>query len=404
MDQKNLFHLVSSTDPVTYTQSVMKYNFKRPEQSISLADCMHQWHEIQSVTTVSSTVFNSANNFVDFNLPKHLHMLDKLYAQITLANASADTDYVFASLISDLIARMEVRAGSKILETITALNTLLDQVVYRDSWEIEKFTPSNDVSKSTFAPASTYNTVAFGTSRTYRIPLRCFLNALGIPLVLLKNQIVLRFYSQYIDNLKTSGTTSDMTCTEFKLYTRELKCSDSKIAKLGMKHLDYRYVMPTLEQASIALTSGSTAKYITNNFDQNDLASHVFVIIQNTTQTGANLDQFLDNVSSIWLEDQSGQSMSNGIQWTNTQLLYDIYPSKFPNLLSQASNKAIYAVAVPSQDPVSDYKTGTCNGALALAKNMKLAITANTSATRLVSIIAMVYKHIRVQNNEVNIY
>jgi hypothetical protein len=128
------------------------------------------------------------------------------------------------------------------------------------------------------------------------------------------------------------------------------------------------------------------------------------VTIQNTTQTGANIDQALDNASRIYLEDASGNNLNNGIQQTNTDLLQEVYPSKFPNMLSQVANKAFYVIDCPSEDPVKAYKKGIVAGARNAMNDMRVAIVANASATRKICVTAWVYRHVRLEGGKLRIY
>lgn len=402
--QKNTAHQSSAIDVEKMVTPVLGglYNWKKPEQAISSGNTNHTWHEISPITSVSSTVFNGNNNFVDFHVPAHLKYLDRMYFEITLANGSSDTNCVFASAPCNLISRCEVRNNGNIKDTRIDRDSFLNHVLYKDIHELQRQEVNSAIDPTSYALDTTYGTVAFGGSRTWRISLKCVLN--GLPVSIINEQVVVRCYSQNVSNLLASGTASDLTCSSFKLYIQELDCSDSKLKQLSMKNLDFRCVVPKHETFQLSLSSGSTASHTLTNFSESDLYSHIVVMIQSTTQTGANIDQALDNASSIWLEDQSGQSLTNGIQWTNTQLLYDVYPEKFPNLLSQTSNKAVYVIDCPSEDPVGAYHKGTVQGAKTAKRNMKLMITASATATRIVDVIMYTYKHVRIEKGQMKVY
>lgn len=389
----------------------MSYNYKRPEQAVNQADMKHTWHEVQSVTTIPATVFNGSNNFVDFIVPAHMQWYDKAYAEVTLVNGggSGDGDAVLACGPCFLFSRVEVRVNGDIKQTVRDVELKLDHLMYNDKHHLERFEASTGYDPTSFVVDTTYGTIADASgTKTYRIPVSTFLDKCGIPIMLCKDQIVIRFYSQNIANILTSGSAAvaaSVTCTSFKLYVRELEGDETKLNKLKGKNIDWRFVDVIHEQASIALSSGSTTRYITNNFSENDLCSHVAVIIRSTTQTTTGPERFLDSASSIWFENSSGANMHNGIQWTNTRLLQQQYPEKFPNLMSQTTYGSVYVPVVNSEDPVKSYKDGVVVGAEYLSRNMKLAITPNESATRLVEILAHCFKHCRLSaSGKLDIY
>jgi hypothetical protein len=400
---KNLPHLSSLVNLEKVVQPVLGglYNFKQSSQAItSTAQSKH--HEIQPITSVSTTVFAGTNNFVDVNVPKHLGYVEDIYAEITLANASDDTNVVLGAPPCFLFSRVEVRCGSKILETVRDVELFNHETIYKDYFHLQRMENSTAIDPTTFGVDTTLGTVVAEGSKTYRIPIRCLLN--GLPISIVNDQITVRFYSQNVANVIASGTASDITCTGFKLFIRELDTDDNVLRQLASKSLDWRYLAPKHEETNIVLTSGSTSTYICNNFDDSDLCSHLMVLIRSTTLTSTGLCNYLDNATRCYVEDVSGQSLSNGIQWTNTQLLNDVYPKAFENMMSQTSNKSILLPLCPSPKPLDDFKRGHVNGMMKLQRNMKVNILANSSATRNVNIIAYVFRHVRIQGGSLDIF
>lgn len=408
--RKNIVHEQSLVDYQTVAQPLGPYNFKRPEQAVSQAGLKHTWHEVQSVTTIPSTVFASANNYTDFIVPAHMQYIDSKYFEVTLTNGGAenDGDAVLACGPCFLFSRIEVRVNGDILQTKRDVEVKLDHLMYHDKHYLERHEASSGYDPTSFVVDTTYGTIADNSgTKTYRVKFSTFLDQCGIPIRLCKDQIVLRFYSQNLANILTSGSASiagNVTCTSFKLYMREIEGDEKKLMKLGQKPLDWRFLDVKHEQANVALTSGATTRYITNNFDETDLVSHVAVTVRSTTQTTTGPERFLDSLSSVWFENQSGQNLHNGIQWTNTRLLQQEYPSKFPNLMSQTTYGTVYLPMIPSEDPVKAHEDGVVLGADKLCRNMKVCMTPNESATREIQVLAHVYKHVRLNGGKLTVF
>jgi hypothetical protein len=117
------------------------------------------------------------------------------------------------------------------------------------------------------------------------------------------------------------------------------------------------------------------------------------------------MQTFGNVASNIYMLDQTGNSYDqSGVQWANTMLLNKVYPDLFLNLLTQASNKAVYTVLAGSPKPVDDYKNGIVSGYIKLAKSMKLNINANTSGTYSVMMLAYLFKRAHVTNGHLTVY
>jgi len=403
--RKNYPHTVSAVDVEKAVVSVANglYRYKRVEHSIS-NNTKHVDHEIQPVTSISSTFYNGNNNFTDFNIPKHLDYYDDEYLEITLANGSGTADCVFGASTFFLNSRIEVRVDGQIKQTLRDTTMFQDYLLYNDQFHFERHEAQTAVDPTSYGIDTTFGTVGFGATRTWRLPLKTFLSQCGIPISACNNNITIRVYSNNVANLLASGTGSDLTCTSLRLFVREVKTNSSKLRQLTSKNLDWKFLDSVVEEPSLALTNGSTTKYVTNNFDNSDLYSHLSVVIRNTTMTSNHLEDFLDNASKVYFEDQSGQSLHNGIQWSNTQLLEKVYPEKFPNMVSQTAQRAIYLPLIPSSDPVNDYKQGSMGGSDTLHKNMKICIESNATATRLVTITGKIYRHVRLAQGKLDIY
>jgi hypothetical protein len=131
------------------------------------------------------------------------------------------------------------------------------------------------------------------------------------------------------------------------------------------------------------------------------LCSHLWVLIRSSTPTGLAQDDYLKIATKVWLEDEAGQNVTNGIQWQGEDLLNFVFADKFKN--NAKSAHGLYLPLCPSQDPVSDYNTGSQTGVQPLSRNMKLCIESSNSDTYYVSVIAMCQKHVRIEGGHMKI-
>jgi hypothetical protein len=375
--------------------------YASPEQAVTNGHMRHVVHELQPRRTPQTDFFNGTNNFVDVELPQDLHYIDKMDLHMDLKNADS-SDTSFNNLVSNLFSRVEVRVGSEIKETVTDIEQWIAQVPYQDYWALDRKQEQEYVSPSTYKVGIDNAAFIIGDTETEsaRIPLRCFVNACGVPSSAVQEPIVLRFYSQDAGNVITNDT--DFQLTDFKLLVRERRVLDKDMTRAVSSNMDWRYVQPKLEERSIALTDGTTTRTVLNNFNPDDLCSHMWVLIRASSHTGAAQDNYLTNVASkIYLEDESGQNLTNGIQWKGTDLLHKVYPDKFDN--KAKAYHGLYLPLCPSEDPGKDYKEGSQTGVVPLSRNMKLCIESSATGTYFVSVIAMCARHVRTEGGKVQI-
>jgi hypothetical protein len=326
-----------------------------------------------------------------------------MHLRVVASNSHATDDWVASCSLPFWFSRMEVRQSGNIIETIRPDELYLSLTAFKDKWELEKDEVDTIIDPTSFECDTTTGTIQeLGATATYRLPLRCVLNACGMPLIGVDGQLTLRVYSQAASVFSASSINANLGLSTLTLWCRENKYHPHGLD--GLKRaarlpLDFRYSQFSHEQASLALTSGSTTKYITNNFD-NDLYSVVFVLVRASGATTTGLEDFL-SANNVYLEDASNKNLHNGIQWSASDLARE-FKNKFPNNMISATNKNIHAF-VPSENPVKALH-GHQNGFDVLPKNAKVVINAAATATRQVDIYALLYKHVRVEQGKIKIY
>lgn len=373
------------------------FRYPIPDQAATAGYQRHVIHQLQPAVAPATTFFGGTNQYVDIAIPDDLDAVDKMDITLDLTNADASAT-AFNGVVSNLFSHYEIRNGAQILETVPDVEAWISQVVYTDPWEATRMETSSKIDPSTFKvdwtiPAST-------TASTVRVPLRNVITQCQIPTAALNSPLSIRLYSQNASNVITNTTNFQLTTLGCEL--REKRRLDRQIPQAGVaRNLDYRYLKPKLEERAIALTSGSTVRTILQNFSESDLCSHLIVLIRTNAHTGLAQDDYLSIATQVWLEDEAGQNITNGIQWYGEDLLNFVYPDKFQN--NAKSVHGIYIPFCPSQDPVGDFKKGLQTGVQALSSNMKLCINSSSSATYYVTVAAMCPRHVRVENGQITI-
>ena len=380
---------------VSVANGLLRY--RNSDQAITSGYERHVIHELQPKRTAPTDFFSGTNNFIDVELPQHLDAIDQLDLHMDFHNADSVNDMSFNNTPSNLISRVEVRVGSEIKETITDVEAWINQIPYTNPWEFANQQDSSKISPSTYKVS--FDITAYSDSGTIRVPIRNVISQCGIPTSAVSDQVTLRFYSQ--DSSNVVNGSSNFELADFKVHAREKRRTDEQIAKSARLNQDYRYLQPKLEEKSIALTKDTTVKTVLNNFTEDDLCSHMWVLIRASNPTGTDQDNYLKVGTNVYLENEAGQNITNGIQWAGTDLLNFIYPDKFDN--NAKSAHGLYLPLCPTQDPVDDYNEGGQNGVQPLSRNMKLCIVSSATATYYVTVVAMCQRHVRVDQGKLSI-
>lgn len=385
---------------------IMKYF--DPEQAITNGYRRHVIHELQPRRDPPSDFFSGTNNFIDVELPQDLHYVDKMDLHIELRNNHATETLAFTNFVSNLISRIEVRVGAEIKETITDIESWISQVPYESPWELDRHASNQYKASGGLGVDTSNRTAATDFPKDIRIPLRNVISQCKIPTAAIDDQVTFRFYSQNAANCV--GATGSLTLNNLRLHLREKRSLDVQLAGQATGNLDWRYLQPKLEEKSVTFAaSGNTTKVVLNNFTEDDFCSHLWVLIRSSSHNDAAQDDYLkDVVSKLYLEDEAGQNITNGVQWTSDQLLDQLYADKFENTAGGVGtdSKGLYIPLCPSENPAADYKKGGQHGSQPLSRNMRLCIVPTGTGggnTYFVSVVAMCHRHVRTENGQLTI-
>lgn len=396
LERKNLPHIAADLnmlEPQPILNGLFRFEHKNQAHNMPVSN---KYHQIQSVTTVSSSAFTAGGNgFIDFNLPMNIDLIDEITLQFTLQNTDTGTDWVSSASVPFFFQRFEVRHDNEILQTRKDIHLYLDNTIYLDTFEMIKNLPLIGLDPKTYQAESTYLTVLKSSTSTFRLKLNTLLEKNKIFVKGLRGQLVIRVYPQNVSVFSATPVTS-LLLQSMMLVVKELELSPdgrNKMMDVHRKNVDYRYLDIVDEQANLALVNGATTKYVTNNF-HNQIYSHVLVLTRAQNSTTTALETFIQH-NNVYFQDASSNSLSNGIQWSDSDLRLLVYQNHFPNSMTQVDNMNVYPALVASTNPLEAWKKGSQNGYEILPRNAQLCINAAASATREVQIICYAYTHLR---------
>ena len=406
LDRKNIPNIASALN-LLEPQPILNglYRFEHKEQAFNLP-VSHRYNVIQPITTVSSTFFNSSSNFIDFNLPMNIDLIDETTLEFTIANASGVTAWVANASVPNWFDRVEIREGTNIIQTIRDLDLYLDNTIYLNDFERAKNVPKIALDATSYQVNTSAGTVGTSSSNTYRMRIANVLTKCQIFMKAIRPQLVLRVYPKPISSFSSSTVNSSITLTAGTLLVRELQLTTDgkrKLMDVHRQNVDYRFLDPVHDQFSgQAMTSGTTIKLKTTNF-QNSVYSHVLALTRASSPTLANLETFIQH-SNVYFEDSASQNLSNGIQWSDGDLREIVYQSHFPNTMTLQTNMNVYVPLVGSMDPVKSYTDGVNLGWDVLPYNANVCIMPSSTSTYQVDVVAYVYRHARVEGGKLCLY
>ena len=370
--------------------------FQNPDQAVVSGYRRQVVHDIIPATAPQANFFSATNTHFDVELPEHLDSINQAELHLILKNNDSSLT-TFTSVPSNLISRFEVRIGSEVKETITDIEMWVSQVPYTDPLQLIRQETSTKLDPATFKVD--FAIAAATTATNIRINLPCVLTRCGIPTAGFRSPVTLRFYSQTATSVVSNATDFQLTSTFVRLY--ESRRRNDQLARAIRTPMDWRYLQSKIEEKSIVFASGTVIKTTLQNYSETDLCSHMWVLIRANSLAGTARDAYLSVVTNMWLEDEAGNNLTNGIQWKGTDLLNFNYPDKFTNNANSAHG--LYLVFCPSRDPVADFKTGAQTGVQPLTKNMRLCINPSATATYNVTVVAMCQRHTRTENGQLSI-
>ena len=342
----------------------------------------------------ANTFFQTANNTVTFDIPKDLDEIVDMHIIAPITNGDASDTFTFGAPPQFMFDKWELLKGSDVVKTYKPLHAYLDDNLYYTSAEREHVEYESRIDKSTRAMFSSANTIAATASSDVYIHVPNIFTQCMISPKQLKSQYRLRFYSSASYALAASAAAvTDLTLGTLRMRVRHRVGHADKLAIQSRS--DYRFLDTVATDISESLTSGTEKSIITKHFSDTDLYSHFMVLIRASGAANEGLINFLP-LTSIAIEDEAGNNLTNGQTYTSDQLLKNLYPQHFKNTMSIQSNRAVYVPLVASTDVVSDARKGTCSGALNLRSNMRLRIVPAATATRQIHMIAKKYAHVSI--------
>jgi len=375
--------------------------YRNSDHAVTNGHMHHVTRELQPKLSPGPDFFGKSNNFIDVELPQDMHYLDNIDLLFEFTNKStaggSNLPVVFENMVSNLFSKIEVRVNSETIETITDLESYFGQLPYHKFTTLGKKEDTDKIDSGNFEVDFS---IPVASTSSVRVPMRNVLNTCTIPTVGIDGQVTLRFHSQVASQVVDEP--SELALTGFKIHARENRVLDSQMAQALSSNIDWRYLQPKLEEKTVALTT-ATVKTVLNNYTADDLCSHMWVLLRASNPTGVAKDKYLtDVIDRLWLEDENGVNISDGIQWSQNDLTRR-YLDKFNN--SGVEKQGLYLALCPASDPPADYNKGSQTGVTTLSRNIKVCTQtyAGKAGTYYMSVVAMCHKHVRLADGRLTI-
>ena len=404
LSRKNLPHIATDLailEPKPLLNGLFKF-LDKPQAINTPAST--KYHQIQTITSVQTSAFQSSNNFFDFNLPMNIDVIDEEILLLTLLNTHASSSWISDAPASFFLQRCEIRLDNLILQTIRDIQLYMENTIYLDDFDRGKQEPMNAIDRTTYKVNTTAGTIAAGSTATFRLKLNTFLSKCNVFLKGVRGQIVFRFYPQSVGVFSASAQNGNLQLQSTMLLLREQELTPdarNKMNQIYRSNVDFRYIDAIHEQTVLSLVNNSTTKYVTNNF-HDTVYSHLIVLTRASVIT-TGLTEFSQH-NNVYLEDVSSMNLSNGIQWTDADLRLVVYQSHFPNDMTQQADMNVYVPLCASSSPEKAYKNGVENGWSVLPRNAKVCINPSSTFSGTVDILCYAYTHCRIENGKINIY
>lgn len=302
------------------------YGFVVPEyQNININDVVQE-SSIPPTTSLSSRAF-SGSTFVDFEIPRNLHILKSATLLMNIVNNDG-TDNLRMPVAFNLINRIEYYFGSTLVET-TLGESLYFQYCTAHNYERRiTLKKVNNVDPLTFDSDHTVVVNKNGGSRECHVRLYSLLSQMHLFLPGITQEIRVRIHFNSYDKwgIKSSMVQPVYTApaTEPVLQKVDLRLQHITLPSynfkrltnlyrnntIGLKFMDHRF-----QSVSLPLSQGVSVNHVLSSI--NGLLSHMYIFVRKQNAKGKELQDFLP-LQSFYIADASGSNIHNGIEYTDT--------------------------------------------------------------------------------------
>jgi hypothetical protein len=300
-------------------------------------------------TTALSTRSFSGSNFIDFEIPKTIHILKSATLALQIVNNDS-TNFLRMPPIFNLISRFEIYIGSTLCQSVLSEDLYIN---YCSSMNFDRrsiMAPVTNVSRFSY-DADSSHIIQPNESKDFYIRLYSLLSQCHIFLPGIQQQDI-RIRIHFNSYQKWGIEAEDGYVKPFiepvlqscNIFVQHTILKDSSYLKLmnmyknntvALKFTDNRF-----QSVSLPVTAGVSVNHVLSSL--NGLISHLYIFLRKQNAKGVELNEYIP-IESLYLTNSSGANLHNGIVYRDSYLR-SVYVNDNFEASSFFSVKPVYGI------------------------------------------------------------
>ena len=317
--------LIESHSAYPHTQT--PHGIFQEHQTINITDLPAE-SNIPPTTSLSARAF-SGSNFIDFEIPRSIHVLKSATLCMEIVNNDSLGRFLFLPPAFNMIDRCEIFFGSSLVETISGESLYLNHCTNNNIEKRKILTNAVNVNHETYEADADVRQVQNAGLEVKEIYIRLYslisTSNLFLPGIASEIRIRIHFadYKRWgimngVDAHIVSPPNVDPLLQSCNLTLQHVILSDYNFKNLSnlyrnnqinIKYLDHRF-----QSFSLTATTNVSFNHVLSSI--NGLVSHMYIFMRNQNPTGRDQTDF-KKINRFYLSDSSGSNLFNGIQYSN---------------------------------------------------------------------------------------
>ena len=397
-----------SAYPHTQTHHGVVY---QDHQTLNVTDLPAE-SNIPPTTSLSARAF-SGSNFIDFEIPRSIHVLKSATLNMEIVNNDQVGRYLFLPVAYNLLDRVELFFGSSLVETISGEAMYLNHCTNNNIEKRKILTNAVMVDPETYEVDDVSRVVKNNglTVKEVYIRLYSLLSTSNLFLPGIASEIRIRIhFADYkrwgvmngADAAIVDPPTVDPTLQSCNLTLQHVILSDNNYKNLSnlyrnnqvnIKFLDHRF-----QSFSQTTTANVSFNHVLSSI--NGLVSHMYIFMRSQNPTGREQTDF-KLINRFHLSDSSGSNLFNGIQYSNDYIRSIYAADHFENSHFFAT-KPVYPVAF-SNDVMATVNSANNLGSRYFTSQEQIHIIPGHTGPVEVMIICYAHCILNIKNGQVSV-
>ena len=354
-------------------------------------------YELENFQVNPQSSFAGFGTQLDFVIPKHIDIINKLYAVVVLSESGA-VNTVTPNPIHFIVEKLEIFLGDQRKPFIKYDDQMfLEEMLFTSQAELETRMADLqlDATNNDFTIGAS---IAASSSATYYLDLTNILNEQHICVFAINQDIRLRVTFCASASKMTNAGSGTLAFTSFTLQGIQKKlCDVEKNFFKDMYKTGYniRFLDTIRQTKTISATSGSTDQHSLNSID--NIVPFMIVSDRAANPSGSTLYTRLTQ-SNVYLTDQSGQNLHGGINLTSEQLRSGFLYKDFIKSKYLLNVDGVYPIQFCTD--VQKARQGVFVGGMHLDKP-QVNQTGDATETVFVEVYVYFYEYLTIKDNKI---